>query len=47
MAITPKGMFLLEGNFSCNFFRGYFDKAMYINLVDSYFALLDNLRHSQ
>ena len=33
-------VFLLEGNFSCNFFRGSFDKRAYFELVHDYFVFL-------
>jgi hypothetical protein len=39
VAVTTKGMFLLEGNFSCNFFRGHFDQAHYFKFIEEY--LLD------
>jgi len=35
------GMVLLEGNFSCNFFRGTFDKQWYFEMVDEYFMALE------
>jgi hypothetical protein len=41
VAFTNKGMLLLEGNFSCNFFRGSFDKETYFEFVSDYFAHLD------
>ena len=34
------GMLLLEGNFSCNFFRGQFDLNKYTEFVDDYFTSL-------
>merc|ERR1711881_74032 len=38
VALTKNhGMLLLEGNFSCNFFRGTFDLKEYIHLVSDYF----------
>jgi hypothetical protein len=37
VAMTNKGMVLLEANLSCNFFRGSFDKQAYFNFVESYF----------
>ena len=43
MALTKEhGMVLLEGNFSCNFFRGDFDEDKYFELFRSmpdYFGL--------
>jgi len=42
VAITTKGMFLLEGNFSCNFFRGYFDQDLYFRFVEDYFLDLED-----
>lgn len=42
VALTDShGMVLLEGNFSCNFFRGTFDKEWYFEMVDEYFAALE------
>lgn len=41
VAVTSKGTFLLEGNWSCNFFRGSFDKAAYFDFVESYFLDLE------
>jgi hypothetical protein len=38
VAMTNKGMLLLEANLSCNFFRGSFDKQAYFNFVDEYFV---------
>jgi glutathione synthase/RimK-type ligase-like ATP-grasp enzyme len=37
VALTNKGMVLLEANLSCNFFRGSFDKEAYFSFVDDYF----------
>lgn len=42
VAITTDGVFLLEGNFSCNFFRGYFDQDMYFRFVEDYFLDLED-----
>eukprot|EP00854_Cymbomonas_tetramitiformis_P016120 gene16120-19122_t len=36
VALTTIGAVLLEGNFSCNFFRGTFDKNEYFQLVEKY-----------
>ena len=41
VAITTKGVFLLEGNFSCNFFRGHFDQDLYFRFVEDYFLDLE------
>lgn len=42
VAITRHhGNVLLEGNFSCNFFRGIFDKPAYFALLERYFMDLD------
>lgn len=41
VAVTTKGMFLLEGNFSCNFFRGHFDQAHYFKFIEEYFLDLE------
>lgn len=41
VAVTTKGMFLLEGNFSCNFFRGSFDHDEYFRFVEGYFLDLE------
>jgi len=35
---------LLEVNLSCNFFRGSFDKKMYLDFIDDSFAKLQSLR---
>jgi len=41
VALTNKGMVLLETNLSCNFFRGTFDEDLYFNFVHEYFCMLD------
>lgn len=41
VAFTTQGIFLLEANLSCNFFKGTFDKGAYIDLVDAYWRELD------
>ena len=48
VALTPNnGMLLLEGNFSCNFFRGDFDQLAYFQFVNDYFETLDDMnRHA-
>jgi hypothetical protein len=40
VALTPQGTFLLEANFSCNFFNGAFDGALYAHFMCSYFDVL-------
>lgn len=42
VAITPQGLFLLEANLSCNFFRGTFDEEAYFSFIYSYFVDLEN-----
>jgi hypothetical protein len=45
VALTPNnGMLLLEGNFSCNFFRGDFDQKSYFQFVNDYFEALDKIK---
>jgi len=44
VALTTKGTFLLEGNFSCNFFRGYFDQDLYFRFVEDYLNDLEAQR---
>jgi len=41
VALTNKGMLLLETNLSCNFFRGTFDEDKYFGFVHDYFSMLD------
>jgi hypothetical protein len=41
VAITNKGVLLLEVNISCNFFRGTFDQAWYFRFLDEYFTHFD------
>ncbi|KAI9026910.1 hypothetical protein DFJ74DRAFT_704340 [Hyaloraphidium curvatum] len=43
VAYTTRGIFFLEVNLSCNFFRGTFDVPAYFDWVDSQFAALDKL----
>eukprot|EP01038_Epipyxis_sp_PR26KG_P011743 gene11743-15714_t len=43
VAFTPHGIFLLEVNLSCNFFRGSFDMNNYISFVDAYWRDLEKL----
>jgi len=47
VAITNKGMFLLEVNLSCNFFRGTFNKTVYFSIVDQYMRELDQLKRQK
>jgi hypothetical protein len=37
---------LLEGNFSCNFFRGKFDENYYFKLVEDYFIAMEKIVES-
>ena len=41
VALTNKGMLLLECNLSCNFFYGSFDKDYYFKFVDDFFTAFD------
>jgi hypothetical protein len=43
VAITNKGVLLLEVNISCNFFRGTFDQPWYFRFLDDYFKHLETL----
>lgn len=43
VALTNKGVLLLEVNISCNFFRGTFDQPWYFRFVDEYFRHLEKL----
>eukprot|EP00040_Diaphanoeca_grandis_P035250 m.221170 g.221170 ORF g.221170 m.221170 type:complete len:520 (-) comp33339_c0_seq1:324-1883(-) len=48
VALTENdGMLLLEGNFSCNFFRGDFDKKAYFEFVSDYFVAMEKRRRVQ
>eukprot|EP00475_Leptophrys_vorax_P025024 TRINITY_DN3485_c0_g1_i1.p1 TRINITY_DN3485_c0_g1~~TRINITY_DN3485_c0_g1_i1.p1 ORF type:complete len:482 (-),score=113.81 TRINITY_DN3485_c0_g1_i1:26-1432(-) len=38
VAITTEGVFLLEANLSCNFFRGTFDRMWYFATLDRFFT---------
>ena len=42
LAITSRGVFILEVNLSCNFFRGSFDIKSYIEFINEHFIALDN-----
>ena len=39
-----EGMLLLEGNFSCNFFRGDFDQEWYFKFCEDYFIEMEQRR---
>lgn len=41
VALTTKGILLLELNLSCNFFRGTFDETTYFDMVADYFCSLE------
>jgi hypothetical protein len=43
VAITNKGVLLLEVNISCNFFRGTFDQPWYFKFLDDWFTHLEKL----
>lgn len=47
VAISTKGTFLLEGNFSCNFFRGSFDHEKYFTFIEEYFLDLESSNKHQ
>ncbi len=40
VAFTDNGIYLLEVNLSCNFFKGIFDTSKYFSFLDSYFTAL-------
>ena len=44
VALTSKGVYLLEVNLSCNFFRGSFKLAPYVRFVHDYFVALEEER---
>jgi hypothetical protein len=46
VALTDKGIMLLEVNLSCNFFLASFDVDDYVRLVGDYFHLLDGERRN-
>jgi len=46
VAMTNKGMLMLECNLSCNFFLGSFDEKAYFNFVDEYFVDLEHKQES-
>ena len=41
VAFTDRGVYLLEVNLSCNFFKGKFAVPEYISFVDNWFKQLD------
>jgi hypothetical protein len=43
VTFTPNGIYLLEVNLSCNFFRGSFDMTEYIAFVDAYWSHIEKL----
>lgn len=43
VAFTTKGIFLLEVNLSCNFFRGSFNLPRYIDLIHQYWLQLEKM----
>lgn len=43
VAFTDQGIYLLEVNLSCNFFKGRFDVPEYITFVDKYFTMLSSV----
>lgn len=44
VAFTPNGIYLLEVNLSCNFFRGSFDQEQYVDLLDKYWLHLEKIQ---
>ena len=44
VALTSKGVYLLEVNLSCNFFRGSFSLGSYVQFIDDYFVALEEER---
>eukprot|EP00301_Raphidiophrys_heterophryoidea_P011598 c17740_g1_i1.p1 GENE.c17740_g1_i1~~c17740_g1_i1.p1 ORF type:complete len:408 (+),score=69.70 c17740_g1_i1:48-1271(+) len=42
VALTDNGMYLLETNFSCNFFQATFDKPAYFQFVEDVFLFLES-----
>ena len=42
VAFCQEGIFLLEVNLSCNFFRATFDTSSYLAFVDDHFRDLQN-----
>lgn len=44
VALTSKGVYLLEVNLSCNFFRGSFGLESYVQFIHDYFVALEEER---
>lgn len=44
VALTSKGVYLLEVNLSCNFFRGSFSLGPYVQFIHDYFVALEEER---
>lgn len=44
VALTTKGVCLLEVNLSCNFFRGSFSLEPYVKFIHDYFVALEDER---
>lgn len=42
VALTDNGMYLLETNFSCNFFQATFDRSKYFEFVEDVFLFLES-----
>jgi hypothetical protein len=47
VTFTPNGIYLLEVNLSCNFFRGSFDMAEYIAFVDAHWSHIERLERAK
>jgi len=47
VALTSRGVYLLEVNLSCNFFRGSFDRKKYYGFMRDYLVYCDKLRKEQ
>ena len=47
VTFTPHGIYLLEVNLSCNFFRGSFDVPEYVAFVDAYWSHIEQLEQSK
>lgn len=43
VAFTSKGIFLLEVNLSCNFFRGSFDMEHYVDFLNKQWLQLEKM----
>ena len=46
VALTDRGLMLLEVNLSCNFFMGSFDLDWYLDFLHRHFAVLDRLKRA-